>query len=315
MDQTPGGQPPNIRAFQPDGDVPLLVDLLAAVEAADLSGEDVGEETVRAHLALPGHDPSLDRWVAVMSGKRDVLVGWSFVWLVPGETLATLDVAVHPRWRRQGIGSILLGRAVERAGALGAERVGIYANERSAAGKQFALAHGFHHISSNTLLRVESGAALPAPSFPAGYIVRPYSEIDDPSTLLTAFDRCYEGQWGHHAVSPEVLAEWLPTLRTQPLLILLGPAGEVVGMCRAEHLHEAIPYVDAPGIVPECRAVGLYVPLLLAACAQMRGARPRAIDLESWGDTDQTLALYEGLGFAVVRRALAYERPLAVPAP
>jgi ribosomal protein S18 acetylase RimI-like enzyme len=62
--------------------------------------------------------------------------------------------------------------------------------------------------------------------------------------------------------------------------------------------------------VPEHRSARLYAALLFAACVHLRTMRPEAIVLESWGDTDETLAAYQALGFEVVRHTTAYERPL-----
>lgn len=315
MRQAGGDRSRFIRAFQPERDVLPLVHLLATVEASDHTGEDVSEKTIRERLTLTGHDPARDRWVAVAPGENGALVGWSLVWRAPGETLATLDVAVHPHWRGQGLGSALLARALNRAGALGAKTVGAYVGERVTAGNHFAIAHGFRRVAANTLLRVESDVPLPTPSFPADYTLRSYADVNDASVLLTAFNRCYGGLWGHHAVSPEMLAEWLPLFRPEHIFLLFGPEGVVVGMCRIERMDDSVPYVDAPGVVPECRALGLYIPLLLAACAEVRQTGPRAVEVESWGDADATLDSYQRLGFAVVRRALAYERPLVAPAP
>ncbi len=81
-------------------------------------------------------------------------------------------------------------------------------------------------------------------------------------------------------------------------------------MCRVQRSGEAVPYIDAPGLVPEHRSERLYVALLLAACAELRSLRPRALELESWGDADETLAAYQALGFTVARHTTAYERPL-----
>lgn len=307
---------PAIRPFGPARDVPLLVELLASVEAHDHAGEDTTEEAVREQLTLPGHDPARDRWVAVDPGDETSLIGWSFVWRVPEESLATLDIAVHPRWRRRGVGRALLALAMERARALGATTAGIYVSARDPDAIHFALARGFQQVSANTLLRVEANVPLPAPVFPDDYTLRPYPEINSLAVLADAFNRCYAGLWGHHMVTEAVVAEWVPTLRLDHLHLLLAPDGSLAGMCRVERPGDAVPYIDAPGVVPKERGGELYGPLLLAACSALRREGPRAIEVESWGDTEETLARYQHLGFGVVRQALAFECSLAVaPAP
>ena len=52
-----------IRLFSPEQDIPRLLSLYAAVEAADQDGTEFTEQTLRAQQNLPGHNPALDRWV------------------------------------------------------------------------------------------------------------------------------------------------------------------------------------------------------------------------------------------------------------
>lgn len=300
-----------IRSFAPSDDLPAFVQLLQTVEASDQDGEDVREETVREQLALPGHDPARDRWVAFQLDAPASLLGWSFVWRAPSEPMATLSVAVHPAWRRRGIGEALLARATERARELEASMAGIYANARNKAATRFVLKHGFQLVSANTLLRIGGVAPLPEPAFPAGYVLRPYADIQDVTTLMRASNRCYAGLWGHHEISEAFAAEWVQRLRAKDIFVLFAPTGEVVGICRVERFGEAVAYIDAPGLVPERRDVNLYGQLVLAAYAHVRRGNPAAVELESWGDAEETLAHYQALGFALVRKTLAYERPLS----
>ncbi|HKW21708.1 MAG TPA: GNAT family N-acetyltransferase [Ktedonobacterales bacterium] len=299
-----------IRPFETVSDVPRLARLLQAVEAVDRDGEDVSEDTLREQLALPGHDPTRDRWVAAELANPATLLGWGFAWRVADEPLATLAGAVLPAWRERGIGSALLERALARAGELGAKVAGVYANAHNAAATRFVLAHGFRPVASNTLLRVGGDVCLAEPAIPDNYTVRPYSEDITSTSLAQALSRSYAGLWGHHRVSESFVTHLLARRRPEDILLLLAPGGDIVGVCRVERFGEAIPYIDAPGVVREQRSAELYVALLLAACAHLRSTHPAAIEMESWGDADETLAAYQALGFAVVRQTTAYECPI-----
>ncbi|HZC08142.1 MAG TPA: GNAT family N-acetyltransferase [Ktedonobacterales bacterium] len=300
-----------IRPFEAENDLPRLLQLLQTVETFDGDGEEVSEDALREQLTLPDHDPARDRWVAASPGDIETLVGWGFTWRVASEPSATLTGAVHPAWRRRGIGGALLMRALDRASELGAARAGVYANVRNEGATRFELAHGFRPVAANTLLRLDGAAHALEPAIPTGYLLCRRPEAIDLSTLAHALNRSYEGLWGHHVVSEAWVAQSLERLRAEDtLLLLFGPAGDVVGVCRVERCSESIPYIDAPGIVPEHRSARLYAALLFAACVHLRTMRPEAIVLESWGDTDETLAAYQALGFEVVRHTTAYERPL-----
>lgn len=313
-----GPTPAIIRPFAPDADLPRLVRLMAAVEALDQSGEDVGEERLRDLMGAPGHDPALDRWVAVSPADPDQLVGFGAVWKASAGASADLDGAIHPAWRRRGLGDQLLDRALTRARALGARAVGAYAGAGNPAAQAFLRAHGFAHVAANTLLRSPSDHPFPSPVFPAGYRLRTYADVADLSVLVDAFNRGFEGLWGHHLVTAEMVAGWLPEMPADGIFLLFAPDRRVAGICRCERDQRlsarggvSTAYIDAPGVVPEHRALDLRRPLVLAAIHWLLPQRPVNIELESWGDAPETLAQYEALGFSIVRQALAYRLGLA----
>ena len=302
-----------IRPFEPGADFPRLVRLLAAVEAVDQSGEDVGEDRVRDLMRAPGHDPAHDRWAAVSPGDPDSLVGYGALWKSPASESAETDGAVHPDWRRRGLGGQLLARALARAGELGACAVGAYAGAGNPAAQAFLRTHGFARIAANTLLRAQADHPFPAPMWPAGYQPRTYAEVADLAVLVEAFNRSHEGLWGHHPVTAEMVAGWLPEMPADGIFLAIAPGGQVAGICRGEldqrlsaRRGAATAYIDAPGVVPEHREADLRRPLLLTAIAWLVPQGPAAIELESWGDAPETLAEYEALGFAVARQALAF---------
>lgn len=68
--------------------------------------------------------------------------------------------------------------------------------------------------------------------------------------------------------------------------------------------------VDAPGIVPSYREANLYVPLLLTVLHWLAPQSPTTIEMESWGDSADTLAQYRALGFALVQEAISYSHRL-----
>ena len=68
--------------------------------------------------------------------------------------------------------------------------------------------------------------------------------------------------------------------------------------------------LDAPGLVKEYRQRGFQHFLTLAVMHWLRGKGTRPITLEYWGDDEQALALYRGLGFELVSEQIAYQREL-----
>lgn len=69
--------------------------------------------------------------------------------------------------------------------------------------------------------------------------------------------------------------------------------------------------VDTPGIIPSYREANLYVPLLLSTLHWLAPQSPTTIEMESWGDSTDTLAQYRALGFTPVQEAISYSHLLS----
>jgi mycothiol synthase len=310
------------RQFDPEADVPRLLTLLAETEAVDQEGSDISEETVREQLGWLEHDPVRDRFVVEQPGDPNRLIGYALLWKMPNENHGDVMIVVHPDWRRRGLGSELLARALSRARALNTAQLGAYANVQHTAGGAFLRRFGFTPVAAYTALRAHGNHPFAAPAWPAGYRAHRYAEMDDATrfaTFVEATNRCYAGLWGHHEVTEEAAAQWIATLDQEGIHLLFAPDGRVAGMCCAsmnerlsKERRQPVGWVDAPGIVPEYRDENLYLPLLLTAvqwvCA--KHPTPAVIEMESWGDTPETLATYQRAGFVVARKEDSYRLDL-----
>jgi mycothiol synthase len=305
------------RPFVTETDFAPLILLLGTVEAADHDGEDVSEATLHEQLGWPGHDPEHDRVVALADGSEETLAGYGALFKTAGDTIADAYVAVHPSWRRKGVGAQLLSLLIERARLLGAEGLRCYANAANPAATAFTGAQGFTPIASYTRLVAEDMSTLPSPPALPGFHLQTYDQIDDPAVFRRAVNHAYEGLWGHHQLTVEEVAQWLPTLAPEGILLLVAATDAIAGICRVEintrlsaSRGHRTALVDAPGVVPEYRDQSLYRPLLLHALHRATQRQAERIELESWGDAPATLDEYRALGFVTLQEAISYQRQL-----
>jgi mycothiol synthase len=306
------------RRFDLQRDLPALVALLQEVERVDQTGEEITETGLREQLTWSGEDPALMTWVATLPDDAS-LVGYGRMQKTPHDENADLFIAVHPSWRRQGIGGKLFAPILERAGELHARALRAYANIQHDAANRFVRSQGFAPVASYTRLRVSALRAFPAPLLPQGFSTRSYAEVQRIDLYTAALNRGYEGLWGHLQSTPEEVAQWLPQLNPAGIFLLFAPDGALAGACRgelSEHLTTArgtpTGLLDAPGIVPEYRDADLALPLLLVTLHWLLSQQPQPtiIELESWGDAPATLALYRSLGFEVTVEEVSYRRTL-----
>ncbi len=310
------------RPYSPSDDLPRLLRLRLAVEAEDQSGDEVSEEALRAQLALPGHDPTRDRTVALDPTDPDTLLGYNLVWLPPGEQNAQANVIVHPAWRRQGIGRALLEQALTHLRQLGAAQVNIYAHQSHPAAGPFLRAHGFQPAGAYTELRAPADKRLPPTVWPYGYQVRSYAEVQELAILTQAMNECYQDLPGHNPVSQAQMAEWLPQFTPAGLFLLFSEKNRPVGISRVEMSAErsaknGVPtgYIDSPGIFSPHRRLDLYRALLLTGMKWLQSQGAALIELESWGDKQEVLRSYFELGFQVIRQVVTYQRVLTDQSP
>ena len=297
-----------------DTDLSHLVQLLTEVEQVDHAGEDTSEETLKAQLTFPGHDPLQDRWVVTASNNKQ-LIGYSSVWKVPENNYADIYVAVHPDWRRQGIGSELLQRIVSRAQAHHPQDILVSADAQNQRVKDFLQKRAFSSIAAYTAMRLANTVDLPQAVLPIGYTLRVYDPANDFSLLLDMYNRAFQGLWGHwEHVTAENLYVWLQGMNPEGIFLLFTQNREIVGTCRGE-ISELLSkqrgtrtgYLDAPGVVPEHRSQKLYLPQLLQAAHLVRGQEHNAtIEMESWGDDSLVLAQYRQVGFETTRQQDIY---------
>ncbi len=303
-----------VRPLEPESDLVALAGLLTAIRRAEGNETPATAEELRPALERA----RFRRWVMEEPGGEG-MIGLAVLFAQTPER-GYGDIRVHPAWRRRGV-----GRALSEALALGATETGVrYLAIDVAADNQqalrFLLSQGFRFRGDVWALSLPATAELPAPVWPDGYNVRTYAEINDRPLLVDVCNRVFGDLWGHWENTPGLVdeahvAEWLPQFDPRGIFLVFDAAGEAVGQCRAQPAAPDAPpdtphVLDQPGIAPEARAARLHMPLALTAAHWLHGQGARPIRLESWGDTAETIAAYQALGFALADHEVSYVREL-----
>jgi mycothiol synthase len=308
-----------VRRFRPDVDLLRLVLLYTEIEAADQTGDDTTEVALRAQMKWRGHDPAQDRWVAYIPGEPDYFIGHAWVYVQTPERVAVL-VAVHPAWRRKGVGSALLACTFDRARALGVRQVAAWTDVKNTSTDAFLRRHSFQPAGDWWTLHAPAALVIEVPHWPKGYTARKYAEVQDLAMLVKVLNHCYADMWGHAENTPGAvdeqraalaLAYWEP----QDTLLVFAPDDDVVGICqtrpsskRDDQGGERTHLLGAPGIAPAHRNRGLHRPMVLAAMHWLRSYAQTPIVLESYGDNEQTIAIYRDIGYVLDQHIVAYRR-------
>ena len=307
------------RPFDMDRDVLPLLRLINEIEAIDQVDEGRSESELRASLTWPEGDPARDRVVVAEPGRPERLIAAVTTWKASTTDRADVRIMVHPDWRRRGLGSALLARGLARAREKGAVYLSAGHDNRMRAAGAFLHAHGFRPTATWIQMRCAAEVPLAEPVYPAGYTVRPQSEVQSVPVVAEALNRGFIGHFEHRDATDTEVAHWLGTDHTRPdgIFLAFDPAGEPAGICWAEINpdHSArrgrpTGYIDSLAVVPEHRRHGLGRALLLEGMRWLRANGQATIELDAWGENERALPLYEGAGFRISRQGQSYERTL-----
>jgi mycothiol synthase len=307
------------RQYMPTKDIPHLSHLLTEVEGHDHDGEETSETALREQLTWPNHHPEQDCWVIEAHDSSHTLIGYGSAYAQSPER-STLYIAIHPAWRRRGLGRSLLTKVLQRARETEARQVKIAANAHNPAANAFLRKSGFRQESSSWILQAPADLVLENISWPAGYTVRTYAEVQQISTLVDAKNGSYTDRWGHsentRPTTEANIRSWIAHADMEGIFLAFAPDGGIAGFCRA--ISASLPQeadlldstctdeIEQPGVVLEHRHQDLYRPLALTAMHWLREKARRSIILLSWGDDEQTIATYQGLGFLMRQHYLDY---------
>lgn len=324
-----------LRQFRLD-DIPALVSLRVAVEAADHLGLSTDIEDIRAVYARPALKPEQNAFVAVAPDGQIVGTAWLFVRHGPDGAMFNLFGYVHPARRRQGLGQQLLeatlARARERIGEANGQRMWLQSGDVHDApndGGRIALfeQNGFELVRWGVDMRRELpglgriAPIIPLVQEPAGIQLRKWRAGADDEEIGWMLDEAFRDSWGYTQI---VMSEWLHYVRSGWMDIEHSVlawdtanhrlAGACVNRCNEQTFQQRGRrelYVDDLAVRREYRKRGVATALLAWTLnrADHLGMQSAALDADAENPTG-AVRLYTRLGFEVIGKTRIYRKEL-----
>jgi mycothiol synthase len=294
-----------------DAHLEQLPELIEAATRAD-GHEPIGEHKF---LRLRRGD---DLAVAVLAYEHGRLAGYAhtITYRDQDRLRVSCEFVVHPEQRGNGVGRVLLGKALEQARAQGAARMDVWAYNDSAASVHLAAQLGFQPVRRLLHLHRHIGDVPTAPSA-EGARVRAFRAGEDDERWLKLNNRIFaghpeNGSWTLDDLRTRIAQPWF---RAEDLL-MLEVSGTLAGFCwvKVEEKRDdgLVGEIYVIGTAPECRGMGLGRYLVDYALRHLRerGARVAAIYVDE--SNMAAVSLYEGAAFHYHHVDVCYARDLAV---
>jgi mycothiol synthase len=311
-------------------DLPALAMLINEADAHDKLDRRTTLEELEHEMSFPTVSPETDCFLAWTDNR---VVGYTDMYVQKGDPKVDNEVAiwcwgvVHPEWRRRGVGQRLMEAAYRRGEEYLAEievpAVHFHCNTRDVEEDRKALYEGVGMAPTRynvNLVRAVNGN-LPPVTLPEGYRLRTLDPKRDAETVWRVDNAAFRDHWGHAESKLENLLHRMNKPHMRPELWLLAEeeaTGEIVGL----GLNTIDPdwiaqagrqegYLETLAVLKEHRKRGLGRALISKSLQVLRDAGMEAVHLHADSENSTgAMRLYEGVGFEVRKRYVAYRRTM-----
>lgn len=320
-----------VRNYRGEEDIAAIAALFGT--AAEVDGPHYGgtENDTRQTMTAPRTFPRQNVFLFEADGR---LVAYGRVQLDEGpqESVFVLRGMVHPKWRRQGIGTRLMERLEQRV----QERLDEAANERILMSVWCNLEHqgrqalfqkmGYkavrYFFEMERLLR-EGGipVEVPDPVYPPGIVVQTMAERPDLRAVWKTCDEAFRDHWGYTETKLEDWEHWTRAADHRPELWLVARNSKddrAVGVCLNgidpdynARLGRQAGWIHTLAVRRPYRGQGLGRALLLAGMhiLQQEGMGWAKLGVDSENLTG-ALRLHESVGFQTVLKSAAFRKAI-----
>ena len=314
-----------VRFFRDDADYEPMAQLIAAAMSAD--GVPYQPTARNLQIDMESND-GMDRFVDVVLVEADGrhIAGCTVERTVRDDTpMYKIEGAVHPDFRRRGLGQWLFEWSIERSKARAAvEDPGVHVKltswtEDASVGNVVLLQKtGFVPVRHFFLMRREGLDDIPEAPLPDGLEIRPVEE-GHRRAILVAENEAFRDHWGHREMTESTVTSTFarPEVDTA-LWVVAWDGDEIAGVVQNwiwpdenERLGIQRGWLEHISVRRPWRRRGLARAITAASLVRLRevGMTDAMLGVDS-ENANGALGLYEGLGFQRTSRAAAYRRDL-----
>lgn len=316
-----------LRPFAGDADLVDIVRLENAEATADGLQRRTTVGELGAHFAHPNasFDPARDVTLAEIDGRVVAAAQREVVDTTDGHREYRLDGIVDPAWRRRGIGRAVLAENERLARELAAVEapaspiLGSWSWESQAGDQALLESAGFRPARWFFDMVRPTLDAIPELPLPDGLELRPI-DVSLARRVWYADIEAFADHWGGFDHSEEQLQRWLDSPTTDLSLWVVAFDGDEVagGIINAIDEDQNVALGVRRGWLNSVftrrawRRRGLATALIARSLALLRehGQTSAALGVDA-DNPSGALGLYEGLGFAVEQRAIAWRKALS----
>jgi len=294
-------------------DMDKLRDLYVRAGENSLWGPVAGGRQFDMLLQRPQYSPEADLFVAESSGER--LAAYADVVREVRIGRVVVDIYVHPRFRRLGMGRRLVEGVCERASALGAQKVHVLVGDSNTGGMEFLDGAGFEPVRRYLVLgRKEGGERLNEAGVDFGNLALGRFQDGDEQRLADIQNLCFEGSWGFCPNTADEVGFYLAMTMTriQDVLVLRDDV-EVVGYLWPQVLERskggggAHGWIHMVGVRPDYRGQGFGQKLVQTGLQSLRERGVQGVELTVDEENHKAVTLYTSMGFSTKDTKLWYE--------
>jgi mycothiol synthase len=320
-----------LRPYAGETDLPHILRVKNAEYEADglRWRESLAELRAQYAHASDMFDPARDMIIGEVDGE--VVAHGKVDWVDTTEGLREYRSggAVHPAWRRRGIGRAVWEANVARLREIAAGHqtdlprvLGLFTGDKQAGAVALAKAQGYEPVRwFFEMERPGIDRDLPElPPLPDGIEVRPVTR-EQAWTIWKADVEAFRDHWGGFDDSEANFRRWIESPEYQPELHVVAWEGDEVaaGVINAIYPEENAElgirrgWLDSVFTRRPWRRRGVAKALIARSLHLLadRGMDTGALGVDADNPTG-ALGLYESFGFAVVERGTAWRRPLGV---